>query len=83
MRFTERKEWHYDPEQYRLADVQTALQIHAEYIRVASPRPYPKWYEVDRRSEKTDQLWHVSLDERTVFSRVIEIPILVKSERPD
>lgn len=83
MRFKERKEWHYDPEVFRLADVQTALQIHHEYIRRSSPRPYPPMYEVDRRSEKVDQLWHVSLDERTVFSRVIQIPIMVNAERPD
>lgn len=68
---------------YRLADVQMALTVHAEYIKSVSPRPFPKWYEVDRRSEKYDQLWHVSLDARTVFSRIIEIPILVKAERPD
>jgi hypothetical protein len=81
--FDQRKEWHYDPEQYRLADTQTALGIHAEYIRVCSPRPYPKFYEVDRRSEKYDDLWHVPLDERTVFSRVIEMPVIIKAERPD
>lgn len=83
MTFCERKEWHYDPAQYRLADVQTALKIHDEYIRGMSPRPYPKFYEVDRRSEKYDDLWHVPLDERTVFSRVLEVPAIINAERPD
>lgn len=83
MTFCERKEWHYDSEQYRLADVQTALLIHSEYIAKMSPRPLPKFYEVDRRSEKYDDLWHVSLDERTVFSRVIEMPVIIQAERPD
>ena len=83
MTFDQRKEWHYDPEQYRLKDVQTALTIHAEYIRVTSPRPYPKFYEVDHRSEKYDDLWHVPLDERTVFSRVIDLPVIINAERPD
>ena len=83
MTFNERREWTYDPETYRLADVQLALGIHAEYIRKMSPRPHPKFYEVDRRSEKYDDLWHVSLDERTVFSRVIEMPVIVRAERPD
>jgi hypothetical protein len=81
--FNQRKEWHYDPEMFRLTDTQTALTIHAEYIQRTSPRPYPKFYEVDRRSEKSDDLWHVSLDERTVFSRVIEMPVLIQAERPD
>ena len=39
--------------------------------------------EVDRRSSKIDHLWHVSLDDRTVFSRVIDMPALVNFERPD
>ena len=60
-----------------------ALSIHDEYIRTASPRPYIKFFEIDRRSEKYDQLWHVSLDDRTVFSRVIELPVVIQNERPD
>jgi len=84
MRFNERREWHYDPDPFRLSETQTALLIHAEYVKKMSPRnPYPKFYEVDRRSEKVDDLWHVSLDDRTVFSRVLEIPVIVQSERPD
>lgn len=83
MKFDERKEWHYDPEQYRLSDTGIALKMNAEYTRVSSPRPYPKFYEVDRRSEKYDDLWHVPLDERTVFARVIEMPVIIKAERPD
>lgn len=83
MRFNERKEWYYDPELYGAKDTQIALALHAEYIRLHSARPAPKFFEVDRRSEKYDDLWHVSLDERTVFSREIEMAALIKSERPD
>jgi hypothetical protein len=81
--FDQRKEWHYDPEMFRLNETQTALMIHAEYVKAMSPKPYPKFYEVDRRSEKVDDLWHVSLDERTVFARVIEMPVIINAERPD
>jgi hypothetical protein len=82
--FNERKEWQYDMAQYGLADTQTALKIHAEYINKMSPRPYPKFYEIDRRSERYDDLWHVPLDDRTKFSRVIdELPVIVQAERPD
>lgn len=84
MVFLERKEFLYDPELFKQQpDVNTALTIHSEYISRMSPRPPPKFYEVDRRSEKYDDLWHVSLDERTVFSRVIEMPVIIQAERPD
>jgi hypothetical protein len=83
MKFTERKEWHYDTEKCALADVQTALKIFDEYICRFSPKPYPTFYEVDRQSARYDVIWHVSLDERTVFSRALEIPALIQTERPD
>lgn len=84
MRFTERREFLYDPELFRASpDVDTALKIHSEYIKRSSPRPLPRFFEVDRRSSKIDHLWHVSLDDRTVFSRVIDMPVIIQFERPD
>jgi hypothetical protein len=84
VKFTERKEWLYDMAMFGLADTQTALTIHSEYIRTHSPIPPPRFFEVDRRSAKFDHLWHVPLDERTVFSREISaMPVLVQKERPD
>jgi hypothetical protein len=83
VRFNERKEFHYDPEIFRLSDTQTALRIHAEYVRKGSPRPMPRFFEVDRRSAKIDALWHVPLDDRTVFSRDFEMAALIQRERPD
>ena len=83
MRFGERKEFHYNPGVFGLAETQTALTVHAEYIERHSPRPPPKFMEVDRASVKVDALWHVSLDDRTVFSRVFEMPVLVQFEKPD
>ena len=83
MKFTDRKEWTYDPEIFRRADTQTALGIYAEAVARHSPRPYPVFYEVDRQAGASDALWHVSLSERTAFSREIEMPVLIKEERPD
>lgn len=84
MKFAERKEFLYDQELFGRKDVSVALSLHAEYIRVNSPKnPMPMVFEVDRRSEKFDPLWHVPLDERTVFSRTFEMPTLVKTKRPD
>lgn len=85
MKFTDRKEFTYDEQLFgSRTDLKTALAIHHEYVKMASPKPYPLFYEVDRRSEKVDALWHVSLDDRTVFSRVIDgLPVILKAERPD
>lgn len=86
MRFAERKQWLYDPELGRLSETATALKFHAEYIKMHSPKPplaVPKFFEVDRRSSKVDQLWHMPLDERTVFSRELSPPVLIYKERPD
>ena len=83
MKFTDRKEWTYSPEVFSRADTQTALGIHAEYVQRHSPQPYPEFYEVERKAGTYDSLWHVSLSDRTVFSRVIPMPALVMAERPD
>ena len=83
MKYAERKQFLYDPEIFRLSDTQTALGIHAEAVRKFSPNPKPKFMEVDRRAMKYDALWHVPLDDRTVFSRVLDVPAIVTKERPD
>lgn len=83
MRFTERKEWLYDADLFKRADTQTALRIHREATVKHSARPRPQFLEVDRRSCKIDQLWHVPLDDRTSFSRSIEMPAINSFMRPD
>lgn len=83
MRYAERKEFTYDPEIFRLSDTQTALMIQAEAVKAHSPQPYPKFFEVDRQEGKVDYLWHMPLTERTTFSRTLEIPAIVKFEKPD
>lgn len=83
MRYLERKEFLYDPDVFRLSDTQTALQIAAEYVRVSSPNPRPKFFEVDRDSNNFDPMWHMPLTPRTPFSRVLEIPAIVTFEKPD
>ena len=83
MKFEERKEFTYDPALFRRSDTQTALKIHYEYVRRFSPHPFPKFFEVDRKNVKIDDLWHFPLDDRTVFSRVLEIPALNQFQKPD
>lgn len=83
MKFTERKEFTYDPALFGRSDTQTALKMHAEYVRTFSAQPYPKFFEVSRKDSKIDTLWHVPLDDRTVFSRTLEIPAINTFERPD
>lgn len=83
MRFEERKDWLYDTALFKRSDVVTAMRIHREATRKFSPRPPPKFYEVDRASCKYDSLWHMPLDNRTVFSRTLEIPAVNRFEKPD
>jgi hypothetical protein len=83
VKFVERKEFTYDPALFRRADTQTALKMHAEYVRAHSPNPYPKFFEVSRKDCQIDTLWHVPLDDRTVFSRILELPAINVFERPD
>lgn len=83
MKFTERREWLYDPQVFKRSDVQTALRINREATRKHSGKPYPVFMEVDRRSAKYDALWHVPLNDRTQFSRVLPIPAINTFERPD
>lgn len=86
MKYTERRQWLYDAAFGALKETQLALQIHAEYIKAHAPKPpnqVPKFFEIDRRITQVDQLWHMPLDERTVFTREIEIPALIFKERPD
>lgn len=83
MRFLERKEWLYDPDLFSRADTVTALRVHREATRRFSPRPPPTFLEVDRRSCKYDALWHMPLDDRTVFSRSLPIPAVNKFQKPD
>lgn len=84
MRFTERKEWNYDPDIFNAADTRTALKINAEYTRRHSPnRPLPMFLEVDRAGQRYDELWHMPVSERTVFSRELTMPVILKQERPD
>lgn len=83
MRYLERKEFLYDGEVWKQADTVTALKLHAEYVRTSSPKPYPKFFEVDRNEQKIDDLWHMPLTERTTFKRTLDVPAIVQFEKPD
>src|SRR5258708_1055959 len=83
MTFAERREWHYDQLVFKRSDSQLALRIHKEYVQKFSGRPTPKFLEVDRNPSQVDALWHVPIDSRTHFSRIVEMPALIQFERPD
>jgi hypothetical protein len=57
--------------------------MHAEYVRTASPIPYPTFFEVDRGNNAVDHLWHMPVTERTVFKRTLSVPAIVQFEKPD
>ena len=83
MRYEERKEFLYDGEIWKRKDSELALKIHGEYVRTSSPKPYPKFFEVDRGDQAVDPLWHMPVSERTVFSRTLEVPAIVQFEKPN
>ncbi len=83
MRYSERKEFLFDTELFGLYDTQTALRIYAEFVKKGSPKPYPTFFDVDRSDEAIDDLWHMPLTDRTVFKRELQVPSLIKFERPD
>jgi hypothetical protein len=83
MRYSERKEFLFDTELFGLYDTQNALRIYAEFVKKGSPKPCPTFFVVDRSDEAIDDLWHMPLTDRTVFHRELQLPVLVKFERPD
>jgi hypothetical protein len=83
VKFTERKQWLYDPALFTRLDTQTALKLHSEYVRRSSPVPPPQFFEVDVSSAKVDDLWHFPLDNRTMFRRTLDMPAIVRIQKPD
>ena len=82
MKFTERKQFEYDPDIFSKQDTRTALKIYAEYIKRHSPRPTPKFREVDRNSQVIDPLWHEHKTDRQQFTRELEIPVVNMFDKP-
>jgi len=83
MRYTERKEFLYDTEVFKLRDTQIALTMYAEWVRISSPKPRPKFFEVNRDITKIDTLWHMPLTDRTTFTRELDVPVIAKFEKPN
>lgn len=83
MKFTERREFTYDSEVFKKMDVQTALKIHAEFVRKGSPIPQPKFFEVSRQPGEIDPLWHTPTGPRTTFTRELAVPAIVQFDKLD
>lgn len=82
MRFDQRKEFKYDPEVFKLSDTQTALMIHDEYVTRHSPRPFPRFFEIDRAPENIDPIWHMPKTARSPISRALDIPAINYFQKP-
>lgn len=83
MKFSERREFHYDSEVFKKCDVQTALKIHAEFVRKSSPNPAPRFFEVARDAASIDPLWHTPVGARTTFTRDVPVPSIVQFDKLD
>lgn len=81
MRYKDRRDFIYDSEVFKRADVQTALKIHKEYVEKHGPQPAPTWFEIDRDPDKYDILWHMPLDSRAPISRQFSMACIVNFER--
>lgn len=84
MRYTERKEFLYEPELFSRHDAYTAARLYAEYVRVHSARPTPQFFEVDL-SQGIDPLWHNPVTPRTQFTQrsPISVPAINQFQKPD
>ena len=83
MKFTDRKEFLTDPELFKRADVVVAQRLHAEYTRVHAPKPYPKFFEVNRDEALYDDLWHAPVNKKMQYDRALDVPCLNKFIKPD
>lgn len=76
MRYTERPEFPYDPNVFKLNDTQTALRIYHEAIKKHGARPPPRFLELDRSIDNLDPLWHAPVGGKETVTRQLEIPAL-------
>lgn len=83
MRFVDRKEYIYDSELFRRSDTQTALKIQAEYVKRHSAVPPPRFFEINRKDQSYDDLWHQPVDARMKFDRQLDIPAINTFLKPD
>jgi hypothetical protein len=83
VRFVERKEFTYDPELFKRSDTQLALRIQREAVTKHSPRPFPRFMEVNRNEGQYDDLWHVSFNPRVPISRELDIPAINVFDKPN
>jgi hypothetical protein len=76
MRYSERPEFPYDTEVFKLKDTQTALRIYAEMTKKHSARPTPRFLEVNRDIADLDPLWHTTADGKEKIKRQLDIPAI-------
>lgn len=82
MRFTERREFQFDPELGNLADTSIPLRLFHEYTVKFGSRPRLPVFEVDRSPGQVDPIYHMPVATRTPFSRTFEIPAINYFEKP-
>ena len=83
MKYTERKEFTFDPTVFVRKDVVTALGIYDEYVTKHSPVPPPRFFEVNRDQNTIDPLWHMPAGVHAPFSRTLDIPAINMFEKPN
>ncbi len=82
MLYTERKEFTYDPQLNAVQDTVIALKLYDEYCTRYSPKPPPRFFEVDRSVATVDPIWHMPTGPRTEFKRELDIPGINQFQKP-
>lgn len=83
MLFEDRKEFRYDPELAELGDTPVVLRMFDEYVRAYSPKPPPKFFEVERKVENIDPIYHMPVATSPVYSRTFaDIPTINQFSKP-
>lgn len=82
MRFSERKEFLYDPELGEKKDGRIALRLFDEYCQKFSARPPPRFFEVNRDPAGIDPIWHENENVRHQFLRTLDIYGINQFQKP-
>ena len=89
VKYTEQKDFFYDPELFSRMDTQTALKIYREYIHRHGAQsqgvPAPKFFEVDRSPGQYDFMWHSHAAERMQYTArsPLSLPAINQFVKPD
>lgn len=82
MKYSERREFLYDPQLGARKDAKIALRLFDEYTKRCSAKPTPRFFEVDRDPAGIDPIWHENEGVRHQFLRTLDIYAINQFTKP-